>query len=56
LSINLVANFQATQYASPNFVLPQFGLGKMYISTGDLENAAQVFQPFFINDVKNKTM
>jgi RNA polymerase-associated protein CTR9 len=35
---------QATQFATPNFVLPHFGLGKMYIYRGDLENAAQCFE------------
>ena len=35
---------QATQFASPNFVLPHFGLGKMYIYRGDMENAAQCFE------------
>ena len=36
--------YQATQFASPNFVLPQFGLGQMYIHRGDGENAAQCFE------------
>merc|ERR1719210_96984 len=36
--------YQATQFASPNFVLPHFGLGQMYISRGDTENAAQCFE------------
>lgn len=36
--------YQATQFASPNFVLPQYGLGQMYIHKGDMENAAQCFE------------
>ncbi|KAA0198349.1 hypothetical protein HAZT_HAZT001297 [Hyalella azteca] len=36
--------YQATQYASPNFVLPHYGLGQMYINRGDTENAAQCFE------------
>ena len=36
--------YQATQFASPNFVLPHFGLGQMYIYRGDTENAAQCFE------------
>ncbi len=36
--------YQATQFASPNFVLPHFGLGQMYINRGDTENAAQCFE------------
>ena len=36
--------YQATQFASPNFVLPHYGLGQMYISRGDTENAAQCFE------------
>ena len=30
--------YQATQYAPPNFVLPHYGLGQMYIYRGDTEN------------------
>ena len=30
--------YQATQYAAPNFVLPHYGLGQMYINRGDTEN------------------
>lgn len=30
--------YQSTQFAPPNFVLPFFGLGQMYIYRGDNEN------------------
>lgn len=30
--------YQATQFASTNFVLPWFGLGQMYIARGDNVN------------------
>jgi len=36
--------YQATQFAAPNFVLPNYGLGQMYIYRGDTENAAQCFE------------
>nr|XP_058951726.1 RNA polymerase-associated protein CTR9 homolog isoform X1 [Pocillopora verrucosa] len=36
--------YQATQFASPNFILPHFGLGQMYIARGDMNNAAQCFE------------
>lgn len=36
--------YQATQFASPNFILPFFGLGQMYIFRGDNENAVQCFE------------
>ncbi|GFY42850.1 RNA polymerase-associated protein CTR9 homolog [Trichonephila inaurata madagascariensis] len=36
--------YQATQFASPVFVLPQYGLGQMYIHKGDMENAAQCLE------------
>lgn len=36
--------YQATQFAPPNFVLPYFGLGQLYINRGDTENAAQCFE------------
>ncbi|OXA64554.1 RNA polymerase-associated protein CTR9 [Folsomia candida] len=36
--------YQSTQFAGSNFVLPNFGLGQMYISRGDSENAAQCFE------------
>jgi len=36
--------YQATQFASTNFVLPWFGLGQMYIARGDNVNAAQCFE------------
>ncbi|XP_070564627.1 RNA polymerase-associated protein CTR9 homolog [Ptychodera flava] len=36
--------YQATQFASSQFVLPFFGLGQMYIYRGDTENAAQCFE------------
>jgi len=36
--------YQATQFASSNFVLPHFGLGQMYVYRGDTENAALCFE------------
>lgn len=36
--------YQATQFASSNFVLPYYGLGQLYIARGDSENAAQCFE------------
>ncbi|EDO34243.1 predicted protein, partial [Nematostella vectensis] len=36
--------YQATQFASPNFILPHFGLGQMYIARRDLNNASQCFE------------
>jgi RNA polymerase-associated protein CTR9 len=36
--------YQATQFAAPNFALPHFGLGQMYIYRGDTENAATYFE------------
>jgi len=36
--------YQATQFAPPSFVLPNYGLGQMYIYRGDTENAAQCFE------------
>ena len=39
-----MSSLQATQFASPNFILPHFGLGQMYIYRGDVENAAQCFE------------
>ena len=36
--------YQSTQFASPSFVLPHYGLGQLYISRGDIENAAQCFE------------
>lgn len=35
---------QASLYASPNFVLPQYGLGQMYIFRNDNDNAANCFE------------
>ena len=32
--------YQATQFATPNFVLPFLGLGQMYIFRGDTENVS----------------
>ena len=40
----LYSIFKATQFAAPNFVLPNYGLGQMYIYRGDTENAAQCFE------------
>ncbi len=36
--------YQATQFASQNFILPHFGLGQMYIQREEIENAAQCFE------------
>merc|ERR1740129_1102728 len=36
--------YQATQFATPTFVLPHFGLGQMYVYRGDTENASQCFE------------
>ncbi len=36
--------YQATQFASPGFILPHFGLGQMYIQREEVENAAQCFE------------
>ncbi|XP_028412693.1 RNA polymerase-associated protein CTR9 homolog [Dendronephthya gigantea] len=36
--------YQATQFASPGFILPYFGLGQMYIARGDTNNAAICFE------------
>lgn len=33
--------YQATQFAPPNFVLPHYGLGQMYIYRGDTENVSK---------------
>lgn len=33
--------YQATQFASPNFILPHFGLGQMYIARGDTNNVSE---------------
>merc|ERR1719273_737251 len=35
---------QASQFATPTFVLPHFGLGQMYVYRGDTENASQCFE------------
>uniref|UniRef100_A0A914UXQ8 Uncharacterized protein n=1 Tax=Plectus sambesii TaxID=2011161 RepID=A0A914UXQ8_9BILA len=36
--------YQATQFATPSFVLPFYGLGQMYINRGDTEHAIQCFE------------
>ncbi|XP_022648931.1 RNA polymerase-associated protein CTR9 homolog [Varroa destructor] len=36
--------YQATNFASPSFVLPQFGLGQMYIARGDNDSAMACFE------------
>uniref|UniRef100_A0A915ALZ8 RNA polymerase-associated protein CTR9-like protein n=3 Tax=Parascaris univalens TaxID=6257 RepID=A0A915ALZ8_PARUN len=36
--------YQATQFATPSFVLPYFGLGQMYIHREDLDNAIICFE------------
>lgn len=36
--------YQSSQFASANFVLPQYGLGQLYIKRGDVENAASCFE------------
>ncbi len=45
--------YQATQFASPNFLLPHFGLGQMYIFRGDNENVSYigVFDILKIKDI-----
>jgi len=39
--------YQATQFASPNFILPYFGLGQMYIARRDTNNVSHS-EPFVI--------
>ena len=41
---SILVIIKATQFAAPNFVLPNYGLGQMYIYRGDTENAAQCFE------------
>jgi RNA polymerase-associated protein CTR9 len=36
--------YQSAQFASSSFILPQFGLGQMYIARKDHENAATCFE------------
>ncbi|KAL5109065.1 hypothetical protein TcWFU_006317 [Taenia crassiceps] len=36
--------YLATQFASPNFLLPFYGLGQMYLHRNDLEHAAIAFE------------
>uniref|UniRef100_A0A0N5AFT6 TPR_REGION domain-containing protein n=1 Tax=Syphacia muris TaxID=451379 RepID=A0A0N5AFT6_9BILA len=36
--------YQATQFASPNFVLPYYGLGQMYIHREEFDNAISCFE------------
>jgi hypothetical protein len=36
--------YQSTQFASPSFVLPNFGLGQMYTYRGDTENVGSSLQ------------
>ena len=36
--------YQASQFASPSFVLPQYGLGQLYIKRGDIDNAVACFE------------
>ena len=45
--------YQATQFASANFVLPWFGLGQMYIARGDNTNAAQCFEKVLKHQATN---
>lgn len=42
--------YQATQFAPPNFVLPHYGLGQMYIYRGDTENVSNTFHSLFFYD------
>lgn len=42
--------YQATQFASTNFVLPYYGLGQMYIYRSDTANVS-VFLILFIHNV-----
>ena len=39
--------YQATQFASPNFILPHFGLGQMYIARGDINNVSSCTGPSY---------
>lgn len=36
--------YQASQFASTNFVLPQYGLGQLYIKRNDIDNACASFE------------
>lgn len=36
--------YKATQFSSPQFILPQYGLGQMYIHRGECELATQCFE------------
>lgn len=36
--------YQSTQFAPPNYVLPHFGLGQMYIARNNLKEAAEHFE------------
>ena len=36
--------YQSTQFSPPNFILPFFGLGQMYLDKLDFENASQCFE------------
>eukprot|EP00118_Oscarella_pearsei_P009930 m.58713 g.58713 ORF g.58713 m.58713 type:complete len:1092 (+) comp34825_c0_seq5:588-3863(+) len=36
--------YQAAQFSSPSFILPQFGLGQMYVYRKDYENAMVCFE------------
>lgn len=40
--------YQATQFASPNFILPHFGLGQMYIARGDTNNVSITWNRFAV--------
>lgn len=44
--------YQSTQFAPPNFVLPFFGLGQMYIYRGDNENVS--LQADYCNEYSRK--
>ena len=41
--------YQATQFASQNFVLPYYGLGQMYIYKGDEQDRERVSDEIHIN-------
>lgn len=43
--------YQATQFASPNFILPHFGLGQMYIARGDMNNVSYYYNQINVGKV-----
>ena len=45
--------YQATQFASPGFILPYFGLGQMYIARGDTNNVSRTNELKPLHDTRN---